>query len=91
MIDALNVAAIAFALAACAVTIAVVELLGRALHWIEDRWNARTARAQPDEVQALLALLCERLHERLRQDGTPPRTVIHLTAGQWHQVTKRQV
>ena len=44
---------------------------------------------QRDEVQQLLALLCERLHERLQQDGTPPRTVITLTAGQWHEVTKR--
>ena len=89
MIGGLNVAAIAFALAACAVTIAAVELLDRALRWIEDRWNARTARPQPDEVQVLLTLLCEQLHERLQQDGTPPRTVINLTAGQWHEVTKR--
>ena len=37
----------------------------------------------------LLALLCERLHERLQQDGAPPRTVINLTAGQRHEVTKR--
>ena len=50
MIGGLNVAAIAFALAACALTIAVAELVGRALHWIEDRWNARTARAQRDEA-----------------------------------------
>ena len=89
MIGGLNVAAIAFALAACAVTIAAVELLDRALHWIEDRWNARAARAQPDEVQQLLTLLCEQLHERLQRDGTQPRTVINLTAGQWHEVTKR--
>ena len=65
------------------------ELVDRALRWIEDRWNARTARPQPDEVQALLALLCEQLHDRLQRDGTPPRTVINLTAGQWHEVTKR--
>ena len=89
MIGGLNVAAIAFALAACAVAFAVVELLDRALHRIEDRWNARAARPQPDEVQALLALLCEQLHDRLQRDGTPPRTVINLTAGQWHEVTKR--
>jgi hypothetical protein len=89
MIGGLNVAAVLFGLAACAVTIAAVELLDRALHWIEDRWNARAARAQPDEVQALLTLLCEQLHERLQQDGAPPRTVINLTAGQWHEVTKR--
>ena len=49
----------------------------------------RQWRAKRDEVQQLLALLCERLHERLQQDGTPPRTVINLTAGQWHEVTKR--
>jgi hypothetical protein len=70
-------------------TFAVVELLDRALHWIDDRWNARTARAQPDEVQLLLALLCEQLHERLEREPTPPRTVINLTAGQWHEITKR--
>jgi len=39
--------------------------------------------------RAMRELLCERLHERLQQDGTPPRTVITLTAGQWHEVTKR--
>ena len=49
----------------------------------------RERQPQRDEVQQLLALLCERLHERLQQDGTPPRTVITLTAGQWHEVTKR--
>ena len=49
----------------------------------------RERQPQPDEVQQLLALLCEQLHERLQQDGTPPRTVINLTAGQWHEVTKR--
>ena len=54
------------------------------------QWRAmRERQQQRDEVQQLLALLCERLHERLQQDGTPPRTVISLTAGQWHEVTKR--
>jgi len=54
------------------------------------QWRAmREQQPQRDEVQQLLALLCERLHERLQQDGTPPRTVITLTAGQWHEVTKR--
>ena len=53
------------------------------------RRTVRERQPQPDEAQALLALLCERLHERLQQDGTPPRTVINLTAGQWHEVTKR--
>jgi predicted nucleic acid-binding Zn ribbon protein len=89
MIGGLNVAAVAFALAACALAIAVVELLDRVMYWIEDRWNARAARAQPDELRQLLTLLCEQLHERLQQDGTPPRIVINLTAGQWHDVTKR--
>ena len=84
MIGGPNVAAIAFALAACAATIAVVKLVDHALHWIE---NLRAP--QPDEAQLLLAALCEQLHERLEQDGTPPRTVINLTAGQWHEVTKR--
>jgi hypothetical protein len=81
MIGGLNVAAIAFALAACALTVAVAELVGRALHWIEDRWDARTARPQRDEMQQLLMLLCEHLHEQLQQDEdeTPPRTVINLT------------
>ena len=74
MIGGLNVAAIAFALAACALTIAVAELVDRALHWIEDRWDARAARPQPDEMQQLLTLLCEHLHEHLQQDETPPRT-----------------
>ena len=83
MIGGLNVAAIAFGLAACAVTFAVVELVDGALHWIENR-----GAPQPDEAQLLLAALCEQLHERLQQDGTPPRTVINLTAGQWHKVTK---
>jgi hypothetical protein len=54
------------------------------------RWRAmRERQPQRDEVQQLLALLCERLHERLQQDGTPPSTVINLTPGQWHEVTKR--
>jgi hypothetical protein len=54
------------------------------------QWRAmRERQAQRDEVQQLLALLCERLHEQLERDGTPPRTVINLTAGQWHEVTKR--
>ena len=54
------------------------------------QWRAvRERQPQPDEVQALLALLCEQLHERLQQDGTPPRTVINLTAGQWQEVTQR--
>ena len=79
MIGGLNVAAIAFALAACALTIAVAELVGRALHWIEDRWDARAARPQPDEMQQLLMLLCEHLHEHLQQDEPPPRAVINLT------------
>ena len=46
------------------------------------QWRAmREQQSQRDEVQ--------RLHERLEQDGTPPRTVINLTEGQWHEVTKR--
>jgi hypothetical protein len=50
------------------------------------QWRAmREREPQRDEVQQLLALLCE----RLQQDGTPPRTVINLTVGQWHEVTKR--
>jgi predicted methyltransferase len=88
MIGGLDVATIAFALAACALTIAVVELLDRLLHWIEDRREVRD-QPQRDEVQLLLALLCEQMHERLQRDGTPPRTVINLTAGQWHEVIKR--
>jgi hypothetical protein len=67
-----------------AVTIAVVKLVDRALHWIE---NLRAP--QPDEAQLLLAALCDQLHERLEQDGTLPRTVINLTAGQWDEITKR--
>jgi hypothetical protein len=47
------------------------------------------ARRGPDEAQLLLVALCEQLHERLEQDGTPPRTVINLTAGQCHKVTKQ--
>jgi hypothetical protein len=62
---------------------------GKVVGPIEDQWNARAARAQPDEVRQLLTLLCEQLHDRLQPDGTPPRTVINLTAGQWHEVTKR--
>ena len=91
MIGGLNVAAIAFALAACALTIPVAELVGRALHWIEDRWDARAARPQRDEMQQLLTLLCEQLHlhEQMQQDETPPRTVINLTARQSHEVSKR--
>jgi len=47
------------------------------------QWRAmRERRPQRDEVQQLLALLCERLPERLERDGAPPRTVINLTAGQ---------
>jgi hypothetical protein len=67
----------------------IVELVDRALHWIEDRRAVRERQPQRDEVQLLLALLCEQLHEGLQQDGTPPRTIINLTAGQWHEVTKR--
>ena len=59
-----------------------------ALHWIEGRRAVHERQPQPDEVQALLALLCE-LHERLERDGTPPRTVINLSAGHWREVTKR--
>jgi hypothetical protein len=79
MIGGLNVAAIAFALAACALTITVFKLVDRALRWIEDWWDARSAPPQPDEMQQLLTLLCERLHEHLQQGETPPRTVINLT------------
>jgi hypothetical protein len=67
----------------CAVTFAVVELIDGALPWIENR-----RAPQPDEAQLLLAALCEQLHERPHQDGTPPRTVINLTAAQWPEVTK---
>ena len=70
-------------------TIAAVELLDRALYWIEDRRAVHDRQPQPDEAQQLLALLCEQqLHEGLQRDGTPPQTVINLTAGQWHEVTK---
>jgi hypothetical protein len=52
------------------------------------QWRAMRERQLPhDEIQQLLALLFERLHERLEQDSTPPRTVINLTAA--HEVTKR--
>ena len=78
MIGGLNVAAMAFALAACALTIAVAESVGRALHWIEDRWDQRAARLERDEMQQLLTLLCEHLQEHLQQDETPPRAVINL-------------
>ena len=63
----------------------------RGLFWLRRwRWRAdRRAQPQRDEAQVLLALLCEQLHDRLQRDGTPPRTVISLTAGQWHEVTKR--
>ena len=81
MIEALTMLAILLALAISGAV---------ALHWIEGRRAVRVRQPQPDEVQALLALLCEQLHERLQQEGTPPRTVINLTAaGQWHEVTKR--
>ena len=79
MIGGLNVAAIAFALAACALIIAVAELVGRALHWIEDRWDQRAARLERDEMQQLLTLLCEHLREHLQQDEPPPRAAINLT------------
>ena len=69
-------------------------VVANALFWIRrgefwlKRWRAdRRAQPQRDEAQALL---CEQLHERLQRDGTPPRTVINLTAGQWHEVTKRR-
>jgi len=81
MIEALTMLAILLALAISGAV---------ALHWIEGQRAVRVRQPQPDEVQALLALLCEQLHERLQQEGTPPRTVINLTAaGQWHEVTKR--
>jgi hypothetical protein len=72
MIGGLNVAAIAFALTACAVTIAAVELLDRALHWIERR-TVRDRQPQRDEAQLLLALLCEQMHER---SGPLPRWLV---------------
>jgi len=81
MIEALTIPAILLALAISGAV---------ALHWIEGRRAVRERQPQPDEVQALLALLCEQLHERLQRDGTPPRPVINLTAArQWHEVTKR--
>jgi hypothetical protein len=81
MIEALTMLAILLALAISGAV---------ALHWIERRRAVRDCQPQRDEVQLLLALLCEQMHERLQQDGTPPRTVINLTAaGQWHEVTKR--
>ena len=81
MIEALTIPAILLALAISGAV---------ALHWIEGRRAVRVRQPQPDEVHSLLALLCEQLHERLQQDGTPPRTVINLTAaGQWHEVTKQ--
>ena len=80
MIEALTIPAILLALAISGAV---------ALHWIEGRRAVRERRPQRDEVQQLLALLCERLPERLERDGAPPRTVINLTAGQWHEVTKR--
>ena len=76
MIEALTIPAILLALAISGAV---------ALHWIEGRRAVRERQPQRDEVQQLLALLCE----RLERDGTPPRTVINLTAGQWHEVTKR--
>ena len=76
MIEALTIPAILLALAISGAV---------ALHWIEGRRAVRERQPQPDEVQALLALLCE----RLQQDGSLPRTVINLTAGQRHEVTKR--
>ena len=88
MIEGLNVAAIAFALAACAATIATFEGIDRALATASD-WIKNRRAPQPDEAQLLLTTVCEQLHERLQQDGTPPRTVINLTAGQWHEVTKQ--
>ena len=45
----------------------------------------RDREPQRDEVQLLLALLCEQL---LQREPAPPRTVINLTAGQWHEVSK---
>ena len=85
-----QVAAILFGLAASTLTIAVANRLHRTLattlDWIEDRvLRVRTARPQSAEAEALLR---EQLHERLQQDGTLPRTVINLTAGQWHEVSK---
>ena len=81
MIEALTMPAVLLALAISGAL---------ALYGIIRQWRAeRDRQPQPDEAQALLALLCEQLHEGLQRDGTPPRTVINLTAGQWHEVTKR--
>ena len=81
MIEALYVPAVLLALAISGAL---------ALYGIIRQWRAeRDRQPQPDEAQALLALLCEQLHERLQQDDTPPRTVINLTAGQWREVSKR--
>jgi len=75
MIEALTMPAVLLALAISGAL---------ALYGIIRQWRAeRDRQPQPDEAQALLALLCEQLHERLQQDDTPPRTVINLTAGQW--------
>ena len=46
------------------------------------QWRAmRERRPQRDEVQQLLALLCERLPERLERDGAPPRLRWQVRAG----------
>ena len=66
---------------------ATIEGIDRALATASD-WIENRRAPQPDEAQLLLAALCEQLHERLQQDGTPPRTVINLTAAQWPEVTK---
>jgi hypothetical protein len=79
MIEALTMSAILFALAISGAVIVAAQLLRRAV---------RDRQPQRDEVQQLLTLLCEQLHDLLQQDGTPPRTVINLTAGQWHEVPK---
>jgi hypothetical protein len=79
MIEALTMPAILLALAISGAV---------ALHWIEGRRTVRARQPQPDKAQALLTLLCEQMHDRLQRDDTPPRTVINLTAGQWHEVTK---
>jgi hypothetical protein len=54
--------------------------------WIENR-----RAPQLDEAQFLLASLCEQLHERLQQDGTPPRTVINLTVARGHQAIRDDI
>jgi hypothetical protein len=67
----------------------IAEWIMRGLFSVK-RWRAdRRAQPQPDEAQLLLAALCEQLHERLEREPTQPRTVIKLTSGQWHEVTKR--